>query len=199
MRPAIQDGSCCMAGGVVCYFYQYALRSAPSVMMPQLSDAFGLSTLGVASIVRSVLLRVFALQSCGRAQPWTAWATKGSRCRRGSWPRRTVVRYGQRGSVEPGQICCREPAVSSLWSVRSTSPPNIFLPSKAATLVGATQMFGMAGGRRGAVCRWTNDRGRACLGPFLDWSWVLPAWDWRAPFGLLAKREKRADKVGEIG
>src|SRR5580765_4189824 len=33
------------------YFYQYALRSAPSVMMPQLTDAFGVSTLGVAAIV----------------------------------------------------------------------------------------------------------------------------------------------------
>src|SRR5258705_9388802 len=35
----------------VFYFYQYALRSAPAVMMPQLSDAFGLSTMGVASVV----------------------------------------------------------------------------------------------------------------------------------------------------
>src|ERR1700752_1353848 len=35
----------------VYYFYQYALRSAPSVMVPQLSEAFGVSTLGVASIV----------------------------------------------------------------------------------------------------------------------------------------------------
>src|SRR4029434_4392976 len=33
------------------FFYQYSLRSAPSVMMPQLSEAFGLSALGVASIV----------------------------------------------------------------------------------------------------------------------------------------------------
>ena len=33
------------------YFYQYALRSAPAVMMPQLSDAFGLSAAGVASMV----------------------------------------------------------------------------------------------------------------------------------------------------
>src|SRR5215216_1848128 len=33
------------------YFYQYVMRSAPAVMMPQLSDAFGLSALGVASIV----------------------------------------------------------------------------------------------------------------------------------------------------
>src|SRR5215472_6078273 len=33
------------------YFYQYVLRSAPSVMMPQLSDAFGIGAAGVASIV----------------------------------------------------------------------------------------------------------------------------------------------------
>jgi DMSO reductase anchor subunit len=33
----------------VYYFYQYIMRSAPAVMMPQLSEAFGLSTLGVAS------------------------------------------------------------------------------------------------------------------------------------------------------
>src|SRR5512136_2397582 len=35
----------------VYYFYQYTLRSAPAVMMPQLSDAFGLSATGVASMV----------------------------------------------------------------------------------------------------------------------------------------------------
>ncbi len=35
----------------VYYFFQYALRSAPSVMIPQMSDAFGVSTLGVSAIV----------------------------------------------------------------------------------------------------------------------------------------------------
>src|SRR5215471_6080336 len=35
----------------VCYFYQYALRSSPAVMMPQLSEAFGLSAVGIASMV----------------------------------------------------------------------------------------------------------------------------------------------------
>src|SRR5262249_49256205 len=35
----------------VCYFYQYVLRSAPSVMMPELTEAFGLNALGVASLV----------------------------------------------------------------------------------------------------------------------------------------------------
>src|SRR4029078_3426098 len=33
------------------YFYQYTLRSAPAVMMPQLSETFGLSALGMASMV----------------------------------------------------------------------------------------------------------------------------------------------------
>ena len=33
------------------YFYQYTLRSAPAVMMPQLQDAFGLGALGVTSLV----------------------------------------------------------------------------------------------------------------------------------------------------
>ena len=35
----------------VYYFFQYALRSAPAVMMPELSNAFNISALGVASIV----------------------------------------------------------------------------------------------------------------------------------------------------
>src|SRR3982750_1301353 len=35
----------------VYYFYQYALRSAPAVMMPQLTEAFGVSALGLASIL----------------------------------------------------------------------------------------------------------------------------------------------------
>src|SRR5689334_11828728 len=35
----------------VYYFYQYTLRAAPAVMMPQLSEAFGLTTIGVASLV----------------------------------------------------------------------------------------------------------------------------------------------------
>jgi len=33
------------------YFYQYMLRSSPAVMLPQLSQAFGLSAAGAASLV----------------------------------------------------------------------------------------------------------------------------------------------------
>src|SRR3974377_56275 len=33
------------------YFYQYTLRSSPGVMLPQLSQAFGLSAAGVAAMI----------------------------------------------------------------------------------------------------------------------------------------------------
>ena len=35
----------------VFYFYQYSMRSAPAVMVPELSTAFGMSAVGVASLV----------------------------------------------------------------------------------------------------------------------------------------------------
>ena len=36
---------------LVFYFVQYALRSAPGVMLPELSQAFGLTTLGLSSLI----------------------------------------------------------------------------------------------------------------------------------------------------
>src|SRR5262249_39893837 len=33
------------------YFYQYSLRSCPSVMMPQLTQAFGVTVVGLSTIV----------------------------------------------------------------------------------------------------------------------------------------------------
>src|SRR6187401_3575928 len=33
------------------YFYQYAMRSAPAVMVPEMSEAFGLTAVGIASLV----------------------------------------------------------------------------------------------------------------------------------------------------
>src|SRR4029078_3321086 len=55
MRPGVSRGA--KAAGVawlitaLYYFYQYTLRSAPAVMMPQLEEAFGLTAMGVASMV----------------------------------------------------------------------------------------------------------------------------------------------------
>src|SRR6185295_9358528 len=51
MKSAARTAAIAWLVTAVYYFYQYILRSAPAVMMPQLSDAFGLSAVGVASIV----------------------------------------------------------------------------------------------------------------------------------------------------
>ena len=50
----------------VYYFYQYALRSAPAVMMPELADAFGSSALGVASMAG------LFYYGCSPFSPWNS-------------------------------------------------------------------------------------------------------------------------------
>src|SRR6187401_3484440 len=51
VKSALRTAAIAWLIAAVYYFYQYMLRSAPAVMMPQLSDAFGLSTMAVASMV----------------------------------------------------------------------------------------------------------------------------------------------------
>src|SRR5690348_13524365 len=51
LRKSVRVATVAWLLTAVYYFFQYALRSAPGVMMPQLSDAFGLNVLGVAAIV----------------------------------------------------------------------------------------------------------------------------------------------------
>jgi fucose permease len=45
--PLILAWVCC----VIFYFLQYVLRSAPGVMIPELTSSFGLSALGVSSLI----------------------------------------------------------------------------------------------------------------------------------------------------
>ncbi len=133
----------------VFYFYQYVSRSAPAVMMPQLSDAFGLSALGVASIVGlfyygysffslaagvaidrlgpKLLLPVAAVAMFLGAILFAAGSPEAA----------SVGRFLQGAG---GAFA----AVGSLYIAA-----NYFPASRAATLIGATQMFGMAGGAAG--------------------------------------------------
>lgn len=48
------------------YFVQYAVRSAPSVMLPELTSAFGLTTLGVRSLLG---LYYYTIATPGRLAP----------------------------------------------------------------------------------------------------------------------------------
>ena len=133
----------------VYYFYQYALRSAPSVMMPELTNAFGLSALGVASIVGLFyygyspfsLVAGAAMDRIGprRLLPGAA-AVVGI----------GALLFSTGGSqlASIGRFMQGAGGVFALVGAIYIATKN-FPPSKAATLIGATQMFGMAGGAAG--------------------------------------------------
>ena len=133
----------------VYYFYQYALRSAPSVMMPQLSEAFGLSVLSVASIVGLFyygyspfsLVAGVALDRLGprKVIPIGA-AADGIGALLFAVPNGTVAGVGRLLQGAGGVFAL----VGAIYIATSN-----FSSTKAATLIGATQMFGMAGGAAG--------------------------------------------------
>ena len=113
----------------VYYFYQYTLRSAPAVMMPELSEAFGLTAMGVASMV--------GLFYYGYS-PFSLVAGVGA----------LLFATGNQEAASVGRFLQGAGGVFALVGavfIASTSFP----ASRAATLIGATQMFGMAGGSAG--------------------------------------------------
>ena len=133
----------------VYYFYQYALRSAPSVMMPQLSAGFGLSTAAVASLVGIFyygyspfsLVAGVAVDRLGprRVVPLGAAAVGLGAL---------LFASGQSSLAGAGRFLQGAGGVFALLGAIYIA--TTYLPaSRAATLIGATQMFGMAGGSAG--------------------------------------------------
>ena len=133
----------------VYYFYQYTLRSAPAVMMPQLSEAFGMTALGVASLVGLFyygyspfsLVAGVAMDRLGarRVVPIGAAAVGVGAL---------LFATGSSGAASVGRLVQGAGGVFALVGavyIATTSFP----ASRAATLIGATQMFGMAGGSAG--------------------------------------------------
>jgi MFS family permease len=133
----------------VYYFYQYALRSAPSVMMPQLSEAFRVNALGVSAIV--------GLFYYGYS-PFSLVAGT------------SMDRFGAKRVIPVGAAAVGIGAL--LFGTGNVAMANVgrflqgaggafaligavylitknFSASVAASLIGATQMFGMAGGSAG--------------------------------------------------
>src|SRR5277367_120682 len=133
----------------VYYFYQYVMRSAPSVMMPQLSEAFGVSTLGVASIVGLFyygyspfsLVAGAAMDQLGprKVLPLAA-AVVGIGALLFASGRSDVASFGRVLQGAGGVFAL----VGAIYIATKNFPA-----SNAATLIGATQMFGMAGGSAG--------------------------------------------------
>jgi len=133
----------------VYYFYQYTLRSAPAVMMPQLSEAFGLSAAGVASMVGLFyygyspfsLVAGVAMDQLGprRVIPIGAALVGIGALLFGS---------GNSEAASIGRFVQGAGGVFALVGAAYIASTN-FPASRAATLIGATQMFGMAGGAAG--------------------------------------------------
>jgi MFS family permease len=133
----------------VYYFYQYTLRSAPAVMMPQLSEAFGISAMAVASMVGLFyygyspfsLVAGAAMDRLGprRVVPIGA-ATVGIGA--------LLFATGHSEAAGIGRFLQGAGGVFALVGAAYIATTN-FPASRAATLIGATQMFGMAGGSAG--------------------------------------------------
>jgi MFS family permease len=131
------------------YFYQYTLRSAPAVMMPQLAEAFSLSAMGVASLaglfywgyspfslVAGVLLDRIGPR---RVVPLGAAAVGVGAL---------LFAYGNADVASAGRLLQGAGGVFALIGAVYIATGS-FPASMAATLIGATQMFGMAGGSAG--------------------------------------------------
>jgi MFS family permease len=133
----------------VFYFYQYAMRSAPAVMMPQLSEAFGLSVMAVASVVGLFyygyspfsLVAGAAMDRIGprRLLPFAAVAVGIGAL---------LFATGNTQLASAGRFIQGAGGVFALVGAIYIATKN-FPASQAATLIGATQMFGMAGGSAG--------------------------------------------------
>ena len=133
----------------VFYFYQYALRSAPAVMMPQLSEAYGLTAMGVASMVGLFYYGYspFSL---------VAGATMDMLGPRWLVPFAAMVvglgallfATGNNDVASIGRFLQGAGGVFALVGAIYIATKN-FPASQAATLIGATQMFGMGGGAAG--------------------------------------------------
>jgi sugar phosphate permease len=133
----------------VYYFYQYVLRSAPAVMIPQLSEAFGLSAAGVASLVGLFYygyspFSLVAGAAIDRIGPRAVVPAGALMAGAGS----LLFGTGNLMAANVGRFLQGAGGVFALVGAIYIATAN-FPASRVATLVGATQMFGMAGGAAG--------------------------------------------------
>lgn len=149
VKNALRTATIAWLIAAVYYFYQYTLRSAPGVMMPQLSEAFGMSTMAVASLVGLFyfgyspfsLVAGVAMDQLGprKVIPIGAAAVGVGAL---------LFSTGNPDLASIGRLLQGAGGVFALIGAVYIATKN-FPASRAATLIGATQMFGMAGGSAG--------------------------------------------------
>jgi MFS family permease len=133
----------------VYYFFQYALRSAPSVMIPELTGAFGVNALGVSAIVGMFyygyspfsLVAGTSIDRFGakRVIPIGA-AVVGIGALLFATGNVTLANIGRFLQGAGGAFAL----IGAVYLITKNFPASV-----AASLIGATQMFGMAGGSAG--------------------------------------------------
>jgi len=133
----------------VYYFYQYTLRSAPAVMMPQLSAAFGIGATGVASMAGLFYygyspFSLVAGAAMDRLGPGRVVPIGAAAVGIGA----LLFALGNKDLAIISRLLQGAGGVFALVGAAYIATTN-FPASRAATLVGATQMFGMAGGSAG--------------------------------------------------
>jgi MFS family permease len=133
----------------VYYFYQYTLRSAPAVMMPQLSEAFGISATAVASLAGLFYwgyspFSLVAGVGMDRFGPRSVIPLGAAAVGVGA----LLFASGNSNVASVGRLLQGAGGVFALVGAAYIAMTS-FPASRAATLIGATQMFGMAGGSAG--------------------------------------------------
>ena len=131
------------------YFLQYAVRSAPSVMIPELTQAYGLTTLGVSSVIGLYYYTysTFALVSGAALDRWGAKYTVPT----GIFLLAVgLIMFGV-GSAEMAYVGrLLQGAGAAFAFVGAVYLATHGFPARyLATAIGFTQMMGMLGGSAG--------------------------------------------------
>ena len=131
------------------YFYQYVLRSAPAVMIPELSSGFGIGATAVASLVGLFYFgyspfSLVAGVAMDRLGPRRVVPIGAAMVGLGA----LMFASGHETLASAGRFLQGAGGVFALVGAVYLAT-TYFPPSLAATLIGATQMFGMAGGSAG--------------------------------------------------
>jgi MFS family permease len=149
LKSAVRGAAVAWLVTAVYYFYQYVLRSAPAVMMPQLSEAFGVTAAGVASLAGLFYygyspFSLVAGVSLDRWGPRAVVPLGAAAVGIGA----LLFATGDGTIASVGRLIQGAGGVFALVGAVYIATQN-FPASRAATLIGATQMFGMAGGFAG--------------------------------------------------
>ena len=149
VQGAVRTAAIAWLIAAVYYFYQYALRSAPSVMMPELSAAFGMSAASVATLVGLFYyayspFSLVAGVAMDRVGPRKVIPIGAACVGIGA----LLFATGSSELASIGRLLQGAGGVFALIGAAYIATQN-FPASRAATLIGATQMFGMAGGSAG--------------------------------------------------